>query len=93
MFVLPGVLGPLALRRTNQVRLDFDCGFRISDLGFSVRLMISNLQFGFGHLFSGSHELFRGFSIRIQKSAFHNSRPGCTPIFAVSQRRFVNNAG
>ena len=32
--VLPGVLGCRPLRRTVQVRLGFDLGFRISDLGF-----------------------------------------------------------
>ena len=34
MAVLPGVLGCRPLRRTIQVRLGFDLGFRISDLGF-----------------------------------------------------------
>ena len=34
MTVLPGVLGYRTLRRTVQVRLGFDFGFRISDLGF-----------------------------------------------------------
>ena len=34
MAVLPGVLGCGPLRRTVQVRLGFDLGFRISDLGF-----------------------------------------------------------
>ena len=34
MAVLPGVLGCRPLRRTVQVRLGFDLGFRISDLGF-----------------------------------------------------------
>jgi len=34
MAVLTGVLGCRPLRRTVQVRLGFDLGFRISDLGF-----------------------------------------------------------
>ena len=34
MVVLPGVLGCRPLRRTVQVRLGFDFGFGISDLGF-----------------------------------------------------------
>ncbi len=34
MTVLPGVLGCRTLRRTVQVRLGFDFGFRILDLGF-----------------------------------------------------------
>jgi hypothetical protein len=34
MAVLPGVLGCRTLRRTVQVRLGFDFGSRISDLGF-----------------------------------------------------------
>ena len=34
MDVLPGVLGSRTLRRTVQVRLGFDFGFWISDLGF-----------------------------------------------------------
>jgi len=34
MIVFPGVLGYRTLRRTVQVRLGFDLGFRISDLGF-----------------------------------------------------------
>jgi hypothetical protein len=34
MAVLPGVLWCRTLRRTVQVRLGFDLGFRISDLGF-----------------------------------------------------------
>ena len=34
MAVLPGVLGCRPLRRTVQVRLGFDLGFRISDLRF-----------------------------------------------------------
>ena len=34
MAVLPGVLGCRPLRRTVQVRLGFDLGFRILDLGF-----------------------------------------------------------
>ena len=34
MVVLPAVLGCRPLRRTVQVRLGFDLGFRISDLGF-----------------------------------------------------------
>jgi hypothetical protein len=42
MAILPGVLGCRPLRRTIQVRLAFDCGFRISDLGFMMKI-ISNL--------------------------------------------------
>jgi hypothetical protein len=34
MDVLPGVLGSRTLRRTIQVRLGFDFGFRILDFGF-----------------------------------------------------------
>jgi hypothetical protein len=43
MVVLPGVLGCRLLRRTVQVRLGFDLGFRISDLGFLTT--IYNIQF------------------------------------------------
>jgi len=69
-----------------------DLGFRISD--FLVQLMTSSLQFGFRHLFSGSHELFSKFSIRIPQSAFRNRRPGGTPIFfALAALRSVPQAG
>ncbi len=56
--------------------------------------MTSSLQFGFRHLFSGSHELFSKFSIRIPQSAFRNRRPGGTPIFfALAALRSVPQAG
>jgi hypothetical protein len=55
--------------------------------------MISNLQFGFRHLFSGSYELFSKFSIRIPQSAFRNRWPGGTPIFAVSRQQFMKYPG
>jgi hypothetical protein len=56
--------------------------------------MISNLQCRFRHLFSGSHELFSKFSIRIPQSAFRNRRPGGTPIlFALAALRSVPQAG
>ena len=38
MAVLPGVLGCRSLRRTVQVRLGFDLGFGISDLGFLITI-------------------------------------------------------
>jgi hypothetical protein len=38
MAVLPDVLGCRLLRRTIQVRLGFDLGFRISDLGFLTEI-------------------------------------------------------
>jgi hypothetical protein len=50
--------------------------------------MISNLQCRFRHLFSGSHELFSKFSIRIPRL------PGGTPIlFALAALRSVPQAG
>jgi len=55
--------------------------------------MISNLQFRFRHLFSGSQELFSKFSIRIPQSAFRNRRPGGTPIFLVSRQQFMKYPG
>ena len=38
MAILPGVLGCRTLRRTVQVRLGFDLGFGISDLGFLITI-------------------------------------------------------
>jgi len=43
MAVLPGVLGCRPLRRTIQVRLGFDLGFRISDLGLLT--IIDDIEF------------------------------------------------
>jgi hypothetical protein len=64
MYVLPGVLGPsfgLAQDKLTPGRI------------VAVRL---GFDFGFQHLFFGSHELFSKFSIRIPQSAFRNRRPG-----------------
>jgi hypothetical protein len=80
MAVLPGVLGCWYLRRTVQVRLGFDFGFRILDLGFC-------------HLLPGSHELLSKFSFRIPQSAFRNRRPGGKPIFVVSRQQFMKYLG
>ena len=43
MSVLPGVLGCGTLRRTIQVSLGFDLGFRISDLGFLTTTTIDDI--------------------------------------------------
>jgi len=55
--------------------------------------MISNLQFRFRHLFSGSYELLCMFAIRNPHSAFRNRRPGGTAIFTVSRLRFMKHPG
>jgi hypothetical protein len=90
-FLASSGVGPcdVPFRYASASILDF--GFRISD--FLVQLMTSSLQFGFRHLFSGSHELFSKFSIRIPQSAFRNRRPGGTPIFVVSRQQFMKYPG
>ena len=74
MAVLPGVLGCRPLRRTVQVRLGFDFGFGISDLGFLSTIDDIELTVQISPFVLGSHELFSKFSIRIPQSAFRNRR-------------------
>jgi hypothetical protein len=70
MAVLPGVLGCRLLRRTVQVRLGFDFGFRISDFG-SIDTIgdieLNSLDFAIcSRIF---HKLLRDLSIRIPQSS------------------------
>ena len=64
MNLLPGVLGP-----------SFGLAQDKFTLGRTVQVRLG-FDFGFQHLFFGSHELFSKFSIRIPQSAFRNRRPG-----------------
>jgi hypothetical protein len=70
MDVLPGVLGYLTLRRTVQVRLGFDLGFRISDLGFLTTIAYIELN---SSNFSIRFLVLTSFSVNFQ-SAFRNPR-------------------
>ena len=97
---LPQIAHPA--RRTVQVRLGFDLGFRIcpsdshpsggfpvSDLGFLTTIddiELNSSDFAIRFL------VLRSFSVNFQ-SAFRNRRPGDTPIFTVSRRRFMNHPG
>jgi hypothetical protein len=101
MAVLPCVLGrsfgyaqdKLTLRRTIQVSLGFDLGFRIcpsdshpsggfpvSDLGFLTTISDIELSSSDFAVFS---LVLTSFSANFQ-SAFRNRLPGGTPIFVVS---------
>ena len=79
MAVLPGVLGYRTLRRTVQVRLGLDLGFRILDFGFLTA--IDDIELNSSD--------FAIFTIRNPESAFRNRRPGGTPIFVVSRQQFM----
>jgi len=79
MVVLPGVLGCRPLRRTAQVRLGLDLGFRILDLRFLTT--IDDIELNSSD--------FAIFTIRNPESAFRNRRPGGTPIFVVSRQQFM----
>ncbi len=68
MDVLPGVLGRRTLRRTAQVRLGFDLGFRISDLGFLTTM--DNIELNSSD-FAIRSLVLRSFSVNFQ-SAFRN---------------------
>ena len=85
MAVLPGVLGCQPLRRTVQVSLGFDLGFRISDLGFLTTIDDNELN---SSGFAICSLVLTKFSANFQ-SAFRNGRPGGTPIFVVSRQQFI----
>ena len=74
----------LPLRRTVQVRLGFDVGFRISDLGFITAIDDTELN---SSDFAIRSPLLTSFLVdfqsafRIPHSEFRNRRPGGTPIF------------
>ncbi len=89
MTVLPGVLGYRTLRRTVQVRLGFDFGFRISDLGFFTT--IDNIELNSSD-FAICSLVLTNFSANFQ-SAFRNHRPGGTAISTVSGHQFMKYTG
>ena len=92
----------LPLRRTVQVRLGFDLGFRIcpldshpsggfpvSDLGFLTTIddiELNSLDFAIRFL------VLRSFSVNFQ-SVFRNRRPGGTAVFTVSRQQFMKHSG
>ena len=85
----PCVLGCRPLRRTIQVRLGFDLGFRISDLGFlntNVDIKLNSSDFAIGS------RILTSFSANFH-SAFRNRQSGGTPIFAVSSHQFMKLPG
>jgi hypothetical protein len=77
MAILPGVLGCRLLRRTVQVRLGSNFGFRISDFEFKKR----------------EHKIRAQLEFRIPQSAFCIRLLGGTPIFMVSRRQFMKHPG
>ena len=70
MAVLPGVLGCGTLRRTIQVRLGFDLGFRISDLGFLTTTTSDDIELNSSD-FAFCSLVLTSFSANFQ-SAFRN---------------------
>jgi hypothetical protein len=89
MAVLLGILGCRLLQRTVRVRLGFDLGFRISDLGFLTTIddiELNSADFAICSL------LLTSFSANFQ-SAFRNRRPSGTPIFMVSRHQFMKHPG
>jgi hypothetical protein len=91
MAVLPGVLGCRLLRRTVQVCLGFDFGFRISDLGFLSTIDDIELTVQISPFVLWLSRAFQ--QIFNPHSAFRNRRPGGTPIFAVSRQQFIKYPG
>ncbi|MDH3774442.1 MAG: hypothetical protein OET42_08930 [Deltaproteobacteria bacterium] len=83
MAVLPGVLGYRTLRRTVQVRLGLDLGFRILDFGFLTA--IDDIELNSSD--------FAIFTIRNPESAFRNRRPGGTAISTASRHQFMKYPG
>jgi hypothetical protein len=99
MGILPGVLGCSTLRRTVQVRLGFDFGFWISDLGFlstiddiELTVQISPFVLWFSRAFQ---QIFNPHSaIRIPQSStrWHAHLRGlATQIHETSGLRFFRN--
>jgi 3-hydroxymyristoyl/3-hydroxydecanoyl-(acyl carrier protein) dehydratase len=93
MAVIPGVLGCRPLRRTVQVRLGFDLGFRISDLGFLSTIDDIKLTVQISPFVLWFPRALSKFSIRIPQSAFSNRQPGGTTIFMVSRQQFMKYPG
>ncbi|MDH3556686.1 MAG: hypothetical protein OEU80_10470 [Deltaproteobacteria bacterium] len=79
----------LTLRRTVQVRLGFDLGFRILDLGFLTT--IDDIELNSSD-FAICSLVLSSFSANFQ-SAFRNRRPGGTPFSTVSRHQFVKHPG
>ena len=75
------------LRRTVQVRLGFDFGFWISDLGFLITIDDIELTIQISPFVN---LVFMSFSANFQ-SAIYNRRPGGTTIFAVSRQQFMKH--
>ena len=101
MDVLPGVLGCRPLRRTVQVRLGFDFGFGISDLGFlstiddiELTVQISPFVLWFSRAFQ---QIFNPHSaIRIPQSSTRWHRPLhglATAIYKTSGLSAQSHAG
>jgi 3-hydroxymyristoyl/3-hydroxydecanoyl-(acyl carrier protein) dehydratase len=87
MAVIPGVLGCRPLRRTVQVRLGFDLGFRISDLGFLSTIDDIKLTVQISPFVLWFPRALSKFSIRIQQSStrWHNHLHGlATAIHEIS---------
>jgi hypothetical protein len=91
MAVLPGVLGYRPLRRTLQVRLGFDFGFRISD--FCLQLTISNVTAQIVPSALSLSKTFRQISNPHSAIRIPQSSTGGTAIFVVSTQQFMKHPG
>jgi|GEM_PF-3333672 len=83
MVVLPGVLGCRPLRRTVQVRLGFDLGFRILDLGFLTT--IDDIEFNSSD-FAICSLVLKSFSANFQ-SAIRNPHSAIVDVVILSSEQ------